>query len=276
MRISYVLGGLSKGVPLPRRGRPRRENAQLGAIPTGRQRPPAEAYDDARFWAGVGERFEKPLGLNETKEVLLDHASPPVPVRKTYTCDPVQFRLSGSELRISLTCRCTTWSRMPAVPGREPLPEGKARIFQGDGQGGSAFFSARIAAPSPTRRRMGTLSGLYDIGVGAPWIATSASASPAICIRHEVTLKYRDRKLQGTRRLRWISPKACARFAMTFAATNGRDPEWQLGDGTLRQPDPGKSDADQPLFHVDLPARTADGQAKKQIHTLRLTLNNEW
>ena len=44
----------------------------------------------------------------------------------------------------------------------------------------------------------------------------------------------------------------------------------------MRNPDPKKSDADKLLFHVDLPARAADGQAQKQIHTLRLTLNNEW
>ena len=61
MRISYVLGGLSK--EFHHRAVADRDEKTLNLAQYLRVGNAAnEAYDDARFWAGVGERFEKPLG----------------------------------------------------------------------------------------------------------------------------------------------------------------------------------------------------------------------
>ena len=93
--------------------------------------------------------------------------------------------------------------------------------------------------------------------------------------RHDVTLKYEIENFKDEPVTLDIS-ESVRQIRDQIRGNNGRDPEWQLGDGTLRDSDPEKSDADRLLFRVELPARPADGPVPKQIHTLRLTLNNEW
>jgi hypothetical protein len=58
----------------------------------------------------------------------------------------------------------------------------------------------------------------------------------------------------------------------------GRDVEWELiEDGTLTPVlDKKKTTADRLLCHVPLPARGADDQAVKQVHTLHVRIKNEW
>ena len=274
MRISYVLGGLSKEFHY--RAVADRDEKALNLAQYLRVGNAAnEAYDDARFWAGVGERFEKPLGLNETKEVLLERFAA-VPVRKTYTCDPVQFGyLDRAQDKLNVPMHYVVKNAGGPL-GREPLPEGKARIFQDDGQGGSAFLGEDRGAFTPPDDEWELYLGLArDIGVRRTVDRNERQRIAGNLYRHEVTLKYEIENFKDTPVTLDIV-ESMRQIRNDLRGDNGRDPEWRLGDGTLRQPDPEKSDADQLLFHVDLPARAADGQAKKQIHTLRLTLNNEW
>ena len=49
-----------------------------------------ESFGSTGLWAGFGPRFLKPIGLNETKEMLAEKFTD-VPVKKTYTCDPQAF-----------------------------------------------------------------------------------------------------------------------------------------------------------------------------------------
>ena len=49
-----------------------------------------EEFGSTELWAGFGKEFLKPIGLNETKEMLVARFEK-VPVRKTYTCDPDEF-----------------------------------------------------------------------------------------------------------------------------------------------------------------------------------------
>ena len=93
--------------------------------------------------------------------------------------------------------------------------------------------------------------------------------------RYDVTLKYEIENFKDAPVTLDIT-ESVRQIRNEIRGDSGRDPEWQLGDGSLHTLDPEKSDADKLQFHVDLPARAADGQAKKQIQTLRLTLNNEW
>ena len=59
---------------------------------------------------------------------------------------------------------------------------------------------------------------------------------------------------------------------------NGRDVQWELGKSTTfaGKPDKDKSTFEQLLFHVPLPARSADGKAEKIVHKLHLVMKNEW
>jgi hypothetical protein len=58
----------------------------------------------------------------------------------------------------------------------------------------------------------------------------------------------------------------------------GRDVEWELGKETTFEGgiDKEKSTFEQVVFHAKLPAKGADGKAKKITHKLHVTIKNEW
>ena len=87
VRISYVLGGLSKDFHY--RATADHDEKTLDLAQYLRVNNNAnEAYDMAKFETGIGGLwFDKSLGLSETKEVRLNSFAA-VPVRKTYTSDP--------------------------------------------------------------------------------------------------------------------------------------------------------------------------------------------
>ncbi len=276
VRISYVLGGLGKTFHY--RALAGRDEKTLELTQWLRVNNNAnEAYDSAQVWAGVGERFEKPLGLSETKEVRLGHF-PSVPVRKTYTCDPVEFGyLDGARDKLKVPMHYVVKNAGGSL-GKEPLPEGKARIFQDDGKGGGAFLGEdRGAFTAPDDELKLYLGLARDIAVRRTVDRSERQRIAGNLYRYDVTLKYEIENFKDAPVTLDIAESVRQiRDAIRGGDNSGLDPEWRLGDGTLHNPDPEKSDADKLLFHVDLPPRTPDGSAQKQVHTLRLTLNNEW
>ncbi len=274
VRISYVLGGLGKDFHY--RAVADRDEKTLNLAQYLRVNNNAnEAYDAAEFWAGVGERFAKPLGLSETKEVQLGRFAG-VPVRKTYTSHPVEFGyLDRARDKLNVPMHYVIKNAGGPL-GQEPLPEGKARIFQDDGKGGSAFLGEDRGKFTPPDDELKLYLGLArDIAVRRTVDRNERQRIAGNLYRYEVTLKYEIENFKDAPATLDIA-ESVRQIRDEIRGVVDRDPEWQLGDGSLRDPDPEKSDADKLLFHVDLPARAADGQANQQTHTLRLTLNNEW
>ena len=274
VRISYVLGGLSKDFHY--RAVADRDERTLNLTQYLRVNNAAnEIYDSAELWAGVGERFSKPLGLNETKEVQSGSFSN-VPVRKTYTSNPLEFGyLDRAQDKLNVPMHYVIKNAGGAL-GKESLPAGKARIFQDDGKGGNAFLGEDRGKFTPPDDELTLYLGLArDIAVRRMVDLNERQRIAGNLYRYDVTLKYEIENFKDAPVTLDIS-ESVRQIRNEVRGDSGRDPEWQLGDGSLRNPDPEKSDADKLLFHVELPARAADGSAKKQIHTLRLTLNNEW
>ncbi len=274
VRISYVLDGLSKDFHY--RAVADRDEKTLNLAQYLRVNNAAnEIYDSAELWAGVGERFSKPLGLNETKEVQSGSFSK-VPVRKTYTSHPLEFGyLDRAQDKLNVPMHYVIKNAGDAL-GKEPLPAGKARIFQDDGKGGSAFLGEDRGKFTPPDDELTLYLGLArDIAVRRTVDRNERQRIAGNLYRYDVTLKYEIENFKDAPVILDIS-ESVRQIRNEVRGDSGRDPEWQLGDGSLRTPDPEKSDSDKLLFHVELPARAADGSAKKQIHTLRLMLNNEW
>ena len=276
VRISYLLGGLSKDFHY--RAITGRDEQTLDLTQWLRINNNAnEAYENARFWVGVGERFEKPLGLSETRELQLARFAS-VPVRKTYSCDPMAFGyLDEAQDKLNVPMHYVIKNAGGRL-GKEPLPAGKARIFQDDGKGSSAFLGEDRGAFTLPDDELTLYLGLArDISVRRTIDRNERQRIAGNLYRYDVTLKYEIENFKDTPATLDIAESVRQiRDAIRSGETHGLDPEWQLGGGTLTKPDPDKSDADTLLFHVDLPARAAAGQAQKQVHTLRLTLNNEW
>ncbi len=274
VRISYALGGLSKDFHY--RAVADREEKTLELAQYLRVNNYAnEAYDLAQFQTGVGAGFDKSLGLDETKEVQINRFAN-TPVRKTYTSDPVKFGyLDRAQDKLNVPMHYVIKNAGGAL-GQAALPEGKARIFQDDGQGGSAFLGEDRGQFTPPDDELELYLGLArDIVVRRTIDRNERQRIAGNLYRYDVTVKYEIENFKDAPATLNIV-ESVRQIRDQVRGDPGRDPEWQLGDGTLRNPDPEKSDADQLLFHVDLPARPADGPAPKQTQTLRLTLNNEW
>lgn len=274
VRISYVLGGLGKEFHYRAVADHDEKNLNLAELIRVNNNA-NEAYDNAEFWAGVGDRFTKPLGLNETKEVQLGRFAA-VPVRKTYTTDPSEFGyLDRAQDKLNVPMHYVI-KNAGGTLGQEPLPAGKVRIFQDDGKGGSAFLGedrGKFTAPDDELKLY--LGLARDIAVKRTVERSERQRVAGNLYRYDVTLKYEIENFKDSPVTLDIA-ESVSQIREQIRGASERDPEWQLGDGSLRNPDPEKSDADKLLFHVDLPARAADGPAQKQIQTLRLTLNNEW
>lgn len=274
VRISYVLGGLSKDFHY--RAVADRDEKTLNLAQFLRVNNNAnEAYDAAEFWAGVGERFSKPLGLDETKEVQLGRFAT-VLVRKTYTSNPVEFGyLDRAQDKLNVPMHYVVKNAGGDL-GKAPLPAGKTRIFQEDGKGSTAFLGEDRGEFTLPDDELTLYLGLArDITVRRTVDRNESQRIAGNLNRYDVTLKYEIENFKDTP-VTLDLVESVRQIRNQVRGDSGRDPEWQLGDGSLRTPDPEKSDADKLLFHVNLPARAADGLAQKQVHTLRLTLNNEW
>ena len=274
VRISYALGGLSKDFhyrAVADRDEKTLELAQYLRV----NNHANEAYDLAQFQTGVGVGFDKPLGLNETREVQLNRFAN-TPVRKTYTSDPVKFGyLDRAQDKLNVPMHYVIKNAGGSL-GKAALPEGKARIFQDDRQGGSAFLGEDRGKFTPPDDELELYLGLArDIVVRRTIDRNERQRIAGNLYRYDVTVKYEIENFKDAPATLDIV-ESVRQIRDQVRGDPGRDPEWQLGDGTLRHPDPEKSDADQLLFHVDLPARPADGPAPRQTQTLRLTLNNEW
>ncbi|MGA2258725.1 MAG: hypothetical protein ABSG53_29005, partial [Thermoguttaceae bacterium] len=86
VRISYILGNLNKSFNY--RAIAANDEKTLTLSEYIRiQNLANESFGSTGLWAGFGPRFLKPIGLNETKEMLVEKYAE-VPVKKTYTCDP--------------------------------------------------------------------------------------------------------------------------------------------------------------------------------------------
>jgi hypothetical protein len=196
VRISYVLGGLGKDFHY--RAVADRDEKNLNLMQFLRVNNNAnEAYDDAEFWAGVGGRFGKPLGLDETKEVQLTRFAG-VPVRKTYTCDPTEFGyLDRAQDKLNVPMHYVIKNAGGAL-GKELLPEGKARIFQDDGKGGSAFLGedhGKFTAPDDELKLY--LGLARDIAGAAHRGPQRAPAHRRQSVPPRRDPQVRDRELQG-------------------------------------------------------------------------------
>ena len=86
VRISYLLGNLTKSFNY-RAVATNDEKTLVLSEYMRIQNLANESFGSTGLWAGFGPRFLKPIGINETKEMLVEKFAE-VPVKKTYTCDP--------------------------------------------------------------------------------------------------------------------------------------------------------------------------------------------
>jgi hypothetical protein len=281
VRISYLLGNLSKSFNY--RAVASHDEKTLDLSQYMRlQNFANESYGSTGLWAGFGPRFSKPIGLNETKEVLVERFKE-VPIRKTYTCNPAEFDyLDRAQNKLRVPMHYVLKNDKEHQLGEAALPFGKVRIFiAGVGEhpeANTAFLGEDWGKFTPRDDEMRLYLGVaQDIVVKRTIEKNEAKRVTGNLYDHELVLKYEIEnfkkqpvKLDLVENLRHVRNE--------IRGDNGRDVDWKLGDQTTFKdgPDDERSTFEQLMFHADLPAADAAGKAEKTVHKLHLFLKNEW
>jgi len=277
VRISYLLGNLTKSFNY--RAVAAHDEKTLTLRQYMRiQNLANEEFGSTGLWAGFGPRFLKPIGINETKEMLVEKYEN-VPVKKTYTCDPQEFGyLDRPQNKLLVPMHYVLKNDEANHLGQAPLQFGKVRIFQDDGHGSTAFLGEDWGKFTPLDDEMRLYVGTsQDVVVKRTIDKNEQKRVAGNLYNREVIVKFEIENFKD-KAVALDVQESLRQIRNEVGGDTGRDVEWELGDQTTFEggPDKEKSDFDRVVFHADLPARGADDKATKIVHKLHVIIKNEW
>ena len=280
VRISYLLGNLGKSFNY-RAVATKDEKSLVLSQYMRLQNFANEEFGSSNLWAGFGKEFLKPIGLNETKEMLMAKYEK-VPVRKTYTCDVVEFGyIDEPQQKLRVPMHYVLKNDKTNGLGAAPLEDGKVRIFiRGGGEGedaSTAFLGEDWGKFTPVDDEMRLYLGVaQDVVVKRTIERNNRRRLAGNLFDHDVVVKFEieNRKDQP---ITLDVGEDIRNLRNQIRGDSGRDPHFELGPETnLGASDVEKSTSERLLFHVDLPARGKDGKAEKITKKLHIFLKSEW
>ncbi len=277
VRISYVLGGLTKQFHY--RAVASNDEKTLDLSQYMRiQNLANESFGTTGLWAGYGERFLKPIGINETKQVLVEKHRE-VPITKTYTCNSaVLGYLDRAANKLRVPMHYVLQNKPSHGLGQSPLPAGKARIFQDDGAGTVAFIGEDWGGFTPVDDELRLYLGVaQDIVVRRTIERNERHRVAGNLYHHEVIVKYEIENFKDTAVTLDVE-ESLHHLRNEVRGNTGRDVQWELGDHTtfIGGGDRERTTHDQIVLHAQLPPRQAAGKAVKTVHRLHVMIQNEW
>ena len=279
VRISYILGNLGKDFNY--RAVASNDESTLTLSQYIRlQNFANEEFGNTGLWAGFGKEFLRPIGINETKEMLMNKFES-VPIKKTYTCDVGEFGyVDQTQNKLRVPMHYVLKNDKGDNLGAAALPYGKVRIFiEGKGPDkATAFLGEDWGKFTPIDDEMKLYLGVaQDISVKRTIDKNENTRVAGNLSDQNVVIKYEIENFKDKAVTLDISENVRS-IRNEVRGDNGRDVQWELGKETNFDsgPDPDKSTFEKVLFHVNLPARGADGKAEKIIKKLNVTLKNEW
>jgi hypothetical protein len=277
VRISYLLGNLTKSFNY-RAVAAHDEKTLVLSEYIRIQNLANESFGSTGLWAGFGPRFLKPIGLNETKEMLVERFAE-VPIKKTYTCDPLAHGyLDRAQNKLLVPMHYVLKNDKANRLGVASLQYGKVRIFQDDGHGGTAFIGEDWGKFTPLDDEMRLYVGVaQDVVVKRTVDKNELRRIAGNLHDRDVVVKYEIENFKDKAVTLDISENMRA-VRNEVAGNSNRDVQWELSKDTTfaEGPDKEKSTFEQLVFHVKLPARGADTKADKVVHKLHLLIKNEW
>ncbi|MFQ5464152.1 MAG: hypothetical protein ACE5E5_16185 [Phycisphaerae bacterium] len=237
-----------------------------------------EEFGMAGMWSGFGERFERPIGIQETKRLLVTKFTN-VAIRKTYTADLAAFGyLDPAKNQLHVPMHYVLINDEANGLGRFPLQPGKVRIFQDDGYGTLAFLGEDWGGFTPRDDEMKLFLGhAKDVVVKRTIDRRNKVRVLGNLYNYDVIVKYEIENFKDQGVVLDLV-ESIAALRREILGNTGRDVEWAFGDqGTLAlMRNTEKSTAEKVVFNVPLPPRGANQKAAKQVHTLHLVIKNEW
>jgi hypothetical protein len=279
VRISYILGNLNKSFAY--RAVASRDEKSLTLAQYMRLDNLAnEEYANTEMWAGFGKEFLKPIGINETKEMLVARHDK-VPVQKTYTASVDEFGYSDQpQNKLRVPMHYVIKNDKAGNLGMAALPEGKVRIFiEGAGNDkATTFLGEDWGHFTPIDDQMRLYLGVaQDVSVKRTIDRNDRKRIAGNLFDQTVTIKYEIENFKDTP-VTLDVVESLHHIRNEVHGDSGRDVQWEIGKDTTfpNGPDKEHSTFDRLMFHVNLPARAADGKAEKIIQKLQVTLKNEW
>ncbi|MCH7602761.1 MAG: hypothetical protein IIB54_08365 [Planctomycetes bacterium] len=237
-----------------------------------------EAFGTSGMWPGFGERIERPIGINETKRLLIKRFDD-VPIVKSYTADLVTYGyLDAGKKQLRIPMHYVLTNNKANRLGEFPLVFGKARIFQDDGRGTVAFLGEDWLPFTPRDDEAALYLGVSkDIVVKRTIERKNQKRVRGQLYEYDVIVKFEIENFKDQAVTLDIVEHLTA-LRNEIRGNSGRPVEWELGgEGTLTEAyDREKSTSDRAVFHIVLPAMGVDQKAKKITHTLHIVIRNEW
>lgn len=277
VRISYTLGGLNKSYAY--RAVASHDEATLTLRQYVQLHNSAnEEFGVAGMWTGFGERFERPIGIAETRQLLAARFAN-VPIRKTYTADVARHGyLIPEKQQLRVPMHYVLVNDRAHGLGEFPLMFGKARIFIDDGQGSEAFLGEDWAQFTPRDDELALYLGVAQDVVVKRTIQQKNRITASGPLYHcDVIVKYEIENCKDQPIVLDIVESVPDLRRETVGDT-GRPVESELPGGDTLTPllDREQGTATELRFHVTLPPRGADQKAVLQVHTLHVVFRNEW
>ena len=242
----------------------------------------ADPLKGANIFAGYGRFFMRPIGLNETKEMLVEKFSA-VPVKKTYTCNPAAFDyLDRAQFKLRVPMHYVIKNDKASNLGKTPLPYGKARIFiepknANDPNASTTFLGEDWGKFTPMDDEMKLYLGVaQDIVVKRTLEKNERQRVAGNLYNQEVIVKYEIENFKDQPVTLDVA-ESIPYIRNEVIGNTGRDVQWELGkETTLGALDKEHSTYTDVMFHVALPARDKSGKAEKIVKKLQITIKNEW
>ena len=278
VRISYLLGNLSKSFNY--RAVASHDESTLALSQYIRlQNFANEEFGSTNLWAGFGKEFLKPIGLNETKEMLMAKFDA-VPVQKTYTADLEQFGyLDPAQHKLRVPMHYVLKNDAAHHLGGAPLPYGKVRIFiDGGANQPTAFLGEDWGKFTPVDDEMRLYLGTaQDIVVKRTIEKNEQRRNAGNLYDYDLIVKY-EIENHKDQPVTLDVAENLHNLRAEIGHNNDRPVQWELGKENNFDPqDDEKSAFEKPLFHVKLPPRDGKtGKAETIVKKLHVILKNEW
>ncbi|HEX3600179.1 MAG TPA: hypothetical protein VHU84_08545 [Lacipirellulaceae bacterium] len=281
VRISYLLGNLNKTFNY--RAVASHDEKHLNLSQYMRlQNLANEEFRDTALFAGFGPTFHKPIGLNETKELLVEKFDA-VPIRKTYSCNPQEFDyLDRAQNKLRVPMHYVIKNDAAHGLGKAALPYGKVRIFiegaGGNAQSALAFLGEDWGKFTPKDDEMQLYLGVAkDVVVKRTIDKSELKRVTGNLFNNDVVIKYEIENFKKEPVTLDVAENLTFVRNEVRGNTN-REVDYEVqGDTTFEAgPDREHSTSDKLIFHAHLPAGDNNGKAEKIVHKLHLTLKNEW
>jgi hypothetical protein len=237
-----------------------------------------EEFGASGVWAGIGQYFRKEMGLQESKEMLLEKFLK-VPIKKQFifnwrTGQPVPDEPFQKYVTMHYVLKNDEANQL----GKFPLPYGKVRIFQKDGRGGEAFTGEDWGKFTPIDDEMKLYLGLArDVKVERTVKSNQNHSVHGNLYHQEVIVQY---KMQNFKK------DACVldieedmnELRNEFCGGKDHEAQWEMADQTTDKGKVERKSAQKVEIHVPLAAgpKEADKKPDEVLFLLHVWFRNEW